>query len=264
MPKPHCSEIAVIIFAGSVVLRTWMTNKVKNGVRRIIKLWNENWAGEISKWQSLNVASSSDTEQYNPCTWHLILTSLAPSIARNTIVTLTGASHCHIVWNSNNSVITTPLPLLSTYFNQFNLKTTLEPLLTFLKSIFVSVGSLLTLHYCFVSATGTGDYKVVYFPGSDDVLLVIMNPSSSNAESCDTAQHSQYNWTQRCCIYLNECKIILNILCRLVSSNVALLTPVLSLQDPCCQIVFLIALNKIYWTMHCHNDWLFQGWYYEP
>ena len=195
----------------------------------------------------------------NPCTWHLILTSLAPSIAGNTMVTLTGASHCHIVWNSNNSVIATTRAVHycpGTFFNQFNFKTTLEPLLSFFNGIFVPKGSLLTWHYCFVSlsATGTGhgDYKAVYFPGSVDVLLVIMKHSSSNSwgksPKIQTALHSV-----RFYIYHNGCKIILNILCCLVFSNVALLTPLLLLWVPWCQILFLIALNKILQTM---SQWL--------
>ena len=48
-------------------------------------------------------------------------------------------------------------------------------------------------------------------------------------------------------------KIILNILCCLVFSNVALLTPLLLLWVPWCQILFLIALNKILQTM---SQWL--------
>ena len=112
------------------------------------------------------------------------------------------------------------------------------------------------LHYCFVSlsATGTGhgDYKAVYFPGSVDVLFVIMKPSSSNSwgkrPKIQTALHSV-----RFYIYHNGCKIILNILCCLVFSNVALLTPLLLLWVPWCQILFLIALNKILQTM---SQWL--------
>ena len=106
----------------------------------------------------------------NPCTWHLIQTSLAPSIAGNTMVILTGASHCHIVWNSNNSVIATTTTryryatLLSTFFNQFNLKTTLRAIIDFFKGIFVPKGSFLTWHYyCFVSlsTTGTGHGETI-------------------------------------------------------------------------------------------------------
>ena len=112
----------------------------------------------------------------NPCTWHLILTSLAPSIAGNTMVTLTGASHCHIVWNSNNSVIATTRAVHycpGTFFNQFNLKTTLESgaIIEFFSMAFLYLVALfwhgtiaIALYHYQLQEQDTGTIKQFIFP----------------------------------------------------------------------------------------------------
>ena len=109
--------------------------------------------------------SRSIWSDFNPCTWHLILTSLAPSIAGNTMVTLAGAGHCHIVWNSNNSVIATTRNLIVHIFQSIQLKNHSWAIIDIFQRHFCIRG-LLTWHYCFVSATGTGhrDYKAVILP----------------------------------------------------------------------------------------------------
>ena len=98
----------------------------------------------------------------------------------------------------------------------------------------------------------TGTIKQFIFPAQLMFCWWLWSPLPLNSwgkrPKIQTALHSV-----RFYIYHNGCKIILNILCCLVFSNVALLTPLLLLWVPWCQILFLIALNKILQTM---SQWL--------